>query len=381
MLLTLFTSFLIGQRLFNQASVPKSPRLTYEKAYRSAQMLDALPDAIAMFDSCGRLQGCNRVMRGLLGVPELVNGTADLIDFFQRLEDGLRADLVYLLPGISQAIYRTNHPFYRMHRDGEGERRRALEFHAYAAPAPDTATLLMIRDVSAQIQKERDRADCFAVAAHEIRSPLAAISGYIELLQLETTPSAWASKIYAQLHEKVRGVDVLLDDLTRLNRIEYEGVGSQEWREADLRAVLRLSLRSFQEQRHRICLDLPSHGLWARVDIVPLLVALRNALENALKYSAPDAGVTLRLQPGPAGWACIEVLDQGPGIDPLYKEKVFEKFFRLPGQQAQGSGLGLSILRSIVQHHGGKVYFKERPGPGAHLVMELVLLPSASYIP
>jgi signal transduction histidine kinase len=117
------------------------------------------------------------------------------------------------------------------------------------------------------------------------------------------------------------------------------------------------------------------------VDIVPLLVALRNALENALKYSAPDAGVTLRLQPGPAGWACIEVLDQGPGIDPLYKEKVFEKFFRLPGQQAQGSGLGLSILRSIVQHHGGKVYFKERPGPGAHLVMELVLLPSASYIP
>jgi PAS domain-containing protein len=109
LLLTLFTSFLIGQRLFNQASVPKSPRLTYEKAYRSAQMLDALPDAIAMFDSCGRLQGCNRVMRGLLGVPELVNGTADLIDFFQRLENGLRADLVYLLPGISQAIYRTNH--------------------------------------------------------------------------------------------------------------------------------------------------------------------------------------------------------------------------------------------------------------------------------
>lgn len=51
-------------------------------------MLDALPDAIAMFDSCGRLQGCNRVMRGLLGVPELVNGTADLIDFFQRLENG-----------------------------------------------------------------------------------------------------------------------------------------------------------------------------------------------------------------------------------------------------------------------------------------------------
>ncbi|AYN21369.1 histidine kinase [Alcaligenes aquatilis] len=381
MLLTLFTSFLMGQRLFNQASVPKWPRLTYERSHCSEQMLDALPDAIAMFDSSGMLQGCNRTMRNLLGMPELVNHTNDFLDFFQRLENGLQADLAYLLPGISQAIYRAHHPFYCMHRDGEGERRRALEFHSYAAPAPATATLLMIRDVSAQMQKERDRADCFAVAAHEIRSPLAAISGYIELLQLESTPSAWAGKIYMKLREKVRGVDVLLDDLTRLNRIEYEGVGSREWRTADLRAVLRLSLRSFNEQRHRICLDLPSHSMWARVDVVPLLVALRNALENALKYSAADTVVTLRLQPGQTGWACIDVLDQGPGIDPLYKDKVFDKFYRLPGQQVQGSGLGLSILRSIVQHHGGRVYFKDHPGAGAHLVMELVLLPSASYIP
>ncbi|MDV2115614.1 ATP-binding protein [Alcaligenes faecalis] len=344
-------------------------------------MLDTLPDAIVMFDSGGRLLGCNRAMRNMLGLPELVNGKNDFLDFFQRLENGLQADLAYLLPGISQAIYRSNHPFYGMHRDGEGERRRALEFHSYAAPAPDTATLLMIRDVTAHMQKERDRADCFAVAAHEIRSPLAAISGYIELLQLEATPSAWASKIYMQLHEKVRGVDVLLDELTQLNRIEYDGVGSREWRASDLRAVLRLSLRAFNEQRQRICLDLPSHSLWARVDVVPLLVALRNALENALKYSAADTVVILRLRPGQAGWACIEVLDQGPGIDPIYQDKVFDKFYRLPGQQVQGSGLGLSILRSIVRHHGGRVYFKEHPGPGAHLVMELVLLPSASYTP
>ncbi|MGO3869958.1 MAG: sensor histidine kinase [Alcaligenes sp.] len=381
MLLTLFTSFLIGQRLFERASVPKWPGQAYEKAHRFEQMLDALPDAIVMFDSCGRIEGCNRAMRRLLDTPELANGSDDLIDFFQNLEKGIKADLAYLLPGISQVIHRAKNPFYCLHRDGEGEQARALEFHAYAASDSDTATLLMIRDVSAKMQQERDRADCFAVAAHEIRSPLAAISGYIELLQLENTPSAWASKIYTQLHEKVRGVDVLLDDLTRLNRMEYEGVGTQEWRESDLRAVMRLSLRAFSEQRHRICLDLPEHGLWAKVDIVPLLVALRNTLENALKYSAPDTLVTLRLQPGQAGWACIEVLDQGPGIEPLYKEKVFEKFFRLPGQQVQGSGLGLSIVRSIVQHHGGRVYFKDRPGPGAHLVMELVLLPSASYIP
>lgn len=344
-------------------------------------MLDALPDAVIMFDSCGHIEGSNRAMRDLLDQADIKKGVSDLFDFFQGLEKSLRVDLSYLLPGISRVIQRIQNPFFYLHQDGEGEQVRALEFHAYAAPAPDKATLLMIRDVSAKVQQERERADCFAVAAHEIRSPLAAISGYIQLLQLETPPTARTNKIYTQLHEKVRGVDVLLNDLARLNRLEYEAGDGKEWREADLRAVLRLSLRAFHDQRHRLRLELPSHGLWARVDMVPLQVGLRNALENALKYSAPDTMVTVRLQVGEPGWACIEVLDQGPGIDPLYKEKVFDKFFRLPGQQVQGSGLGLSILRSVLRHHGGRVYFKERPGPGAHLVMELVLLPSAAYIP
>ncbi len=344
-------------------------------------MLNALPDAVIMFDACERVDGCNRAMRRLLGAQDIKACSGDLISFLQKLEKEIQADLAYLLPGISQVVQRINPSFFCRHRAGEGDRSRVLEFHVYAAPAPDTATLLMIRDVSAKAQQERDRADCFAVAAHEIRSPLAAISGYIQLLQLENTPSAWANKIYTQLHEKVRGVDVLLDDLTRLNRIEYEGASNQDWRTSDLRAVLRLSLRAFKEQQYRILLDLPAAGLYAKVDIVPLLVALRNALENALKYSAADTLVTLRLRSAQPGWACIEVLDQGVGIDPLYKERVFEKFFRIPGQQVQGSGLGLAILKSIMLHHNGQVYFKDKPDGGAHLVMELNLLPSASYIP
>ena len=380
-MLTLFASFLIGQRWFTETGAPKWPWSTQTRARRFELMLNALPDAVIMFDACERIDGCNRAMRRLLGAQEVKACSGDLIGFLQKLEKEIQSDLAYLLPGITQVARRIHPSFFCRHRAGEGEHTRVLEFHVYAAPAPDTATLLMIRDVSAKAQQERDRADCFAVAAHEIRSPLAAISGYIQLLQLEHTPSAWASKIYTQLHEKVRGVDVLLDDLTRLNRMEYEGTNNQEWRTSDLRAVLRLSLRAFKEQQYRILLDLPPDGLYAKVDIVPLLVALRNALENALKYSAPEAMVTLRLRSGQPGWACIEVLDQGVGIDPLYKERVFEKFFRIPGQQVQGSGLGLAILKSILLHHNGKVYFKDKPDGGAHLVMELNLLPSASYIP
>lgn len=380
-MLTLVTGLLIGQHFLHKTSVSKWPWSTYTQACCFEKMLDALPDAVIMFDANARAEGCNRVMRTLLGDSELPACSGNLVSFFQGLEKGIQADLDYLLPGIIQVVQRTQPSFLYRHSDGEGEQARVLEFHAYAAAAPNASTLLMIRDVSAKAQHDRNRADCFAVAAHEIRSPLAAISGYIQLLQLETTPSAWASKIYTQLHEKVRGVDVLLDDLTRLNRMEYEAAGSVGWRKPDLRAVLRLSLRAFKEQRHRLCLDLPAHSMRAKVDIIPLLVALRNALENALKYSAPDTMVTLRLQSGPPGWACVEVLDQGPGIEPLYREKVFEKFFRIPGQQEQGSGLGLAILKSIMQHHGGQVYFKDSPGQGAHLVMELVLLPSASYIP
>lgn len=251
---------------------------------------------------------------------------------------------------------------------------------AYAASEPDDATLVVIRDVTLQVELDRMRSEFLSLAAHELRAPLASVSGYMELLELGLVAPERQSKVYAQVREKARDMTALLENLARLNRIEYAGDWRQDWRELDLRALLRLGLRAFDESRHRIRLELPPQALRANVEAMQLLVAVRNALENALKYSEAHTEVVVRLRPSSPGWACIEIIDQGPGIDRIYHNRIFDKFFRVPGHKVQGTGLGLAILKSIVVNHGGRVYLHPAARQGTHLVIELILLSSASYI-
>jgi len=85
-------------------------------------MLDALPDAVIMFDSCGHIEGSNRAMRDLLDQADIKKGVSDLFDFFQGLEKSLRVDLTYLLPGISRVIQRIQNPFFIFIKTGKGSR-------------------------------------------------------------------------------------------------------------------------------------------------------------------------------------------------------------------------------------------------------------------
>src|SRR5690606_15400541 len=151
---------------------------------------------------------------------------------------------------------------------------RMLELRAYAASEPDDATLVVIRDVTLQVELDRMRSEFLSLAAHELRSPLAAVAGYVELLELGLVAPERQSKVYAQVREKVRDMTALLENLARLNRIEHAGDWRQDWRELDLRALLRLSLRAFYESRQRIQLELPPRALRASVDAMQLLVAV-----------------------------------------------------------------------------------------------------------
>jgi len=349
------------------------------------RMFETLPDAVIMFDAQARVEGVNSAMRRLLGCLDDQARPRCMADFVRLLQargrgaagGGGSSALTY---GLSGVIGRVQREFRCMQVQAGSDPARMLELRAYAAGEPDDATLVVIRDVTLQVELDRMRSEFLSLAAHELRSPLASVAGYVELLELGLVAPERQSRVYAQVREKVRDMTALLENLARLNRIEHAGDWRQDWRELDLRALLRLSLRAFYESRQRIRLELPPRALRASVDAMQLLVAVRNALENALKYSGELTPVVLRLRQISSGWACIEVIDQGPGIARAFHDQVFDKFFRVPGQKVQGTGLGLAILKSIIANHGGRVYFHPCARQGAHLVMELTLLSSASYI-
>ena len=205
-----------------------------------------------------------------------------------------------------------------------------------------------------------------ANASHELRSPLTRIRMGLELMG-NGQPSASAK---AEILRNIAELDQLVDEILLASRLESNetDVGTPE-------SVDLIGLAAEECARVEAELDLQSTEALEVQGIAKLLRrAVRNLLENARRYSHGDITLTLA-QEGPM--ALIRVQDHGPGVPAAQRERIFEKFYRLPGasERSGGVGLGLSLVRSIAERHGGSVIATERTdgAPGACFELRLPL--------
>ncbi len=210
-----------------------------------------------------------------------------------------------------------------------------------------------------------------ANASHELRSPLTRIRMGLELMGPSASP-AFKSEISRNINE----LDSLIEEILLASRLDA--------READLGTVESVDLIGLAaEECARVDAELDLQALAAAsasgeiaselaVPGVAKLLrrAVRNLLENARRYAAGDIALSLRLS---ADHAEIRVCDRGPGVPPELRERIFEPFYRLPGatERDGGVGLGLALVKSIAERHGGRAYCENRSDGGACFVIEL----------
>lgn len=205
-----------------------------------------------------------------------------------------------------------------------------------------------------------------ANASHELRSPLARIRMGLELMQGQPS-SATLEEIARNIRELDQLIDEILlasrldaspDDLGPLEPVDLVGLAAEE------------CARTGAE--FETAPGVPSVVVPGLTRLLRRL--LRNLLENARRHGAGTVSLTLRLQ---GAQAEIRVCDQGPGVPAALRERIFEPFFRLPGasEREGGVGLGLALVRSIAQRHGGSVHCEDQPGGGACFVLRLPLAP------
>ncbi|MDA8523047.1 HAMP domain-containing sensor histidine kinase [Acidovorax sp. NCPPB 4044] len=206
-----------------------------------------------------------------------------------------------------------------------------------------------------------------ANASHELRSPLTRIRMGLELMQGSTPSPAFREEILRNIAE----LDQLVDEILLASRLDA--------READMGTVEAVELLGLAaEECVRVDAELDagmgSDALEVQGVAKLLRRALRNLLENARRYSQGE--ITVHLQRA-GGHAEVRVCDHGPGVPPAQRERIFEPFYRLPGasERAGGVGLGLSLVRSIAERHGGSVRCEDRPDgqSGACFVLSLPL--------
>lgn len=215
-----------------------------------------------------------------------------------------------------------------------------------------------------------------ADAAHELRSPLAALKLQLQLAERAPSDAARASAL-ARLHERLDRATHLVQQL--LNLARYEGGHSAaQRRPLDLGALLEAVVREYLLLAESRSIDL---GIDMPASVVidgnedSLRVLLGTLVENALRYTQEGGRVDLQTCIA-SGRALLVVTDNGPGVAPAHRARLFDRFYRPEGNAAWGSGLGLAIARNIAEHHGATITLGD--GPDGRGLRVTVALPAAS---
>jgi len=208
-------------------------------------------------------------------------------------------------------------------------------------------------------QTEAMRRDLIANVAHELRTPLSTIKGYMEGLTDGVLPAQ--SSTYQQVHREADRLQRLVNDLQELSRVEagaYE-LDRQPLAVADL--IQRIATRlepQFEEKEIKLELDIPPDLPVIQADEDRLSQVFLNLVGNALQYTPPSSTVTIAVEKRPAE-LLITICDTGIGIPAEHLSHLFTRFYRVDKSRSRvggGSGIGLTIVKHLVETHGGHVW-------------------------
>jgi len=306
---------------------------------RLSAILDGLTEAVIVVGEDGAVRFSNPASRHLI-------------------RDGQPAGA--LIPVLRNAAERGSDQVPVLVTDG-----RVYEVQARRVAA-EHAVLLVVRDRTEELKRERAEREFVSNAAHELRNPLAGISGAIEVLQggAKDEPEA-RERFLDRLAEDAERMTRLTQSLLVLARMEAVG-------ERDIAEVVDISIAAQEgidaipapegvEVVNEVGPDLVGEG-----DPVLLRQVLIGLLSNACKNTEPPGTVTLRGSAGEGASVTIEVEDTGKGIPPEEQERVFERFYRGSAQlDSDGFGLGLSIAKRMVDVMGGEIGLRSMPGRGS----------------
>jgi two-component system, OmpR family, phosphate regulon sensor histidine kinase PhoR len=331
-----------------------------------------LPDPVVALDRDGRVLAVNDRARRLA----------------PALRQGEPVALTLRMPELIEAIGRAA---------AEGEEQRVVYFErvpldrwyetivmpvkrAAAATSPDFV-LMTFHDLTPLRRVEEMRADFVANASHELRTPLAALLGFIETLQGSAREDSKArARFLAIMQEQARRMARLIDDLLSLSRIELNA-----HRRPDTPVDLAPIVRQVADGLETLARD---RGVTVNIDNANAMSVLgdhdelvrvfENLVENALKYGAAGRRVDIKLGQGSSAEgepeAQVSVRDYGPGIAPEHLPRLTERFYRVDVTESRaqgGTGLGLALVKHILNRHRGRLTIESAPGAGAVFTVHL----------
>ncbi|WP_081194955.1 phosphate regulon sensor histidine kinase PhoR [Halomonas sp. BC1] len=234
----------------------------------------------------------------------------------------------------------------------------------------DDERLVMARDITRLHRLEQMRRDFVANVSHELRTPLTVLSGYLETYgDLKELLPPRLGKGIVQMEEQTRRMQNLVNDLLLLSRLEIDQGGDDHQMLAvgPMLDSIRRDALALSRQQHSVQVILESDaGLIGSEQ--ELRSAISNLAFNAVRYTPEGSQITLRWSVAANGSGCIEVEDDGDGIDPVHIPRLTERFYRVDKGRSTatgGTGLGLAIVKHVLLRHEAQLNIESHPGEGA----------------
>ncbi len=330
---------------------------------RLESVLTSTPEPVLVVAESGKLLLANQAARDVIGLIEI---SEDKDEIEGRV--------------ISTEFY----GFLREHREtGEKSGEVDIEGKTFNISVSSVivenvmvGTVCVLRDITEFRELEQMKTDFVATVSHDLRAPMGIVRGYATMLQmvgeLNEQQKDYADKIIKDLD----AIDQMVDKLLDLGRIEsgsvlqFEKVAPMDMFDEVVKLLQPLATQRKVQIMRELTL---AQDLTIEVDRTLLQQALYNLLDNAIKFSPLNGQVALRLQVLPET-VIFEIQDHGAGIAPLDIAKIFDKFSRTGSKDntfLKGSGLGLSIVKSIAERHNGRTWAKSTLGKGSTFFLEI----------
>ncbi|MBF0256697.1 MAG: PAS domain S-box protein, partial [Gammaproteobacteria bacterium] len=385
-----------GQALFDAAGKPvrmagshtdiSERRMAEDRLRDRTEQLNAIfdlsPDGFVAFDDQHRVKYASPAFMRLTGFsPQEIIGLDEQV-FSQHLaaacEEQARfpgiAALQVKPAGVPAGAGRNRHLI-----EMAGAGKKVLQVGLRESAAGSVSQILYFRDVTHETEVDRMKSEFLSTAAHELRTPMASIYGFTELLMAREFDSATQKEFLATIYRQSELMISIINELLDLARIEARRGKDFVLEALDPCQLCRDAIAGFKPPQQRPSPELGQMHCDRQIrgDRNKLAQALGNVLSNAYKYSPEGGPVGIDFIPPPrqgphAGMIGIRISDQGIGMSTEQLNRVSERFYRADTSgNIPGTGLGMSIVKEIISLHGGELDISSQPGQGTQVTLWL----------
>jgi two-component system phosphate regulon sensor histidine kinase PhoR len=376
---------------------------SYLERHKLNTVINSIAEGVVLCDSQGRLVLANETAMALLSLEAVPfeQHVSEMADFYliRDMEDEPLP--VEQLP-MARALAGETFQDYRVKLHGVSGNNSVMSFSGApirAGAQSIEGAVVVFRDITVRERLERAKDDFLAVTAHELRSPLAAVRGYADLLlrrEQQRTESGDSRDVHGLhvLSQQVTHMLRMVDNLLDVSRLDAGQLDLQS-KQADL---VSLAEQVLDQQRpaaphHELVLHTEHESVWLTCDELRIRQILTNLVSNAVKYSPPNTTVHVCVglrpiehetavgeateddahtdQQTPAYAALLSVTDQGKGIPHDQQARLFQRYYRAHRPGTEGLGLGLYLSRQFVEMHGGEIELESTEGQGSTFIVTL----------